>query len=217
MMPSPLLRPAIQILSPEICDGYAKKTNALDSSAGFQMFIPVPPNTSFPTITANATDSARIQSGTSTGIISGISIPDTRKPSLTSWPLICAAANSIPRPTTYDTIISGRTLMNPKKNISQNPIVPPIARLCWYPVFHIPKSSAGIRATITTVITLFRSMLSLIWTPFFATVSGTKRNVSNASKVEWRNSSFPPLLNVGLILSIIFLNTFIVMCIMTFL
>ena len=40
------------------------------------MFIPVPPNTSLPMITANATAIASIQSGTSTGTISGMSIPD---------------------------------------------------------------------------------------------------------------------------------------------
>ena len=65
-------------MSPEICEGYAKKTKARASSAGFQIFIPVPPNTSFPIITANATPTARIQRGTSTGIIIGMSIPETR-------------------------------------------------------------------------------------------------------------------------------------------
>jgi len=77
-IPSPFERPSIQILSPDICEGYAKNTNALERRAGFQIFIPVPPNTSFPTITAKITERARIQRGTSTGIIRGISIPVTR-------------------------------------------------------------------------------------------------------------------------------------------
>ncbi len=68
---------------------------------------------------------------------------------------------------------------------------------------------AGTRAMITMVMVRLRSMLSLMCVPFAETVSGTKRKVSNASKVECRKLSLPPSLNVGLILSTIFLNAFI--------
>ena len=58
--------------------------NARASKAGLKTFMPVPPNTSLPMMTAKAVATATIHSGTSTGITSGISMPLTRKPSLTS-------------------------------------------------------------------------------------------------------------------------------------
>ena len=54
------------------------------------MFIPVPPKTSLPKITENATATAIIQSGISGGTINGINIPVTRYPSFISCPRICA-------------------------------------------------------------------------------------------------------------------------------
>ena len=67
--------------------------------AGFKIFIPVPPKTSLPITTAKTTETASIHKGTSTGIIRGISIPETRYPSLTWWPLEIAKANSTDNPT----------------------------------------------------------------------------------------------------------------------
>ena len=58
--------------------------NARAKRAGLNTFMPVPPNTSLPMITAKAVDTATIHNGASTGIIIGMSMPDTRKPSLTS-------------------------------------------------------------------------------------------------------------------------------------
>ena len=49
--------------------------------------------------TAKTTETASIQSGTSTGIIKGINIPDTKYPSLTECPLEIAKANSTDSPT----------------------------------------------------------------------------------------------------------------------
>ena len=74
--------------------------------------------------------------------------------------------------------------MNPKKNISQKFMLPPIERLCWNPVLYIPKRRAGISARITMVMVLFRSIESLTCTPFLVTWSGTNRKVSKASNVE---------------------------------
>ncbi len=73
-----LASPPVQTVSPDILLGYEKNRNARVRSAGFQMFIPVPPKTSFPMITAKATAIASIHRGTSTGTIRGMSIPDTR-------------------------------------------------------------------------------------------------------------------------------------------
>ena len=61
----------------------AKNRKALAVRAGFKIFIPVPPKTSLPITTAKTTETASIHNGTSTGIIRGISIPETRYPSLT--------------------------------------------------------------------------------------------------------------------------------------
>ncbi len=72
------LRRAIQVWEPDISLGYEKKRNALVSRAGFQMFIPVPPKTSLPKITAKATATASIHRGMSTGTMSGMKKPDTR-------------------------------------------------------------------------------------------------------------------------------------------
>ena len=47
-------------------------------SAGFKIFIPVPPKTSFPITTPNTTETANIHRGKSTGTISGTNIPVTR-------------------------------------------------------------------------------------------------------------------------------------------
>ena len=91
---------AIQTLSPDISDGYAKNRKALAVSAGLRIFIPVPPNTSLPIITAKAVATATIQSGISGGRMSGIIIPVTKKPSFTSCPRTWAKANSMPKPTT---------------------------------------------------------------------------------------------------------------------
>ncbi len=64
--------------SPDICGVKAKNTNARAVSAGLKIFIPVPPNTSLPNITAKATPKATIHSGVLTGIIIGINRPVTR-------------------------------------------------------------------------------------------------------------------------------------------
>ena len=85
--------------------------------------MPVPPKTSLPKTTAKAVPSAIIHSGVPTGITIGINRPETRKPSLTSWPRACAKANSMPRPTTYDTTIIGSTCRNPNQKASQ-PVMP---------------------------------------------------------------------------------------------
>ncbi len=65
-------------ISPLNCLGYAKNKNARAVSATFKMFMPVPPKTSLATTTAKATAKATIQRGTSTGMMSGINMPDTR-------------------------------------------------------------------------------------------------------------------------------------------
>jgi len=70
------------------------------SNAGFNIFIPVPPKTSFPKTTAKNVAMATIHKGMSIGTIIGISIPETKNPSLTSWCFICEKANSVPSPTT---------------------------------------------------------------------------------------------------------------------
>ena len=94
---------AIHTSDPDILLGYEKNRNARARRAGLRKFIPEPPNTSFPNTTAKATARARVHSGVSTGTIRGMSIPETRYPSLTSSLRICAKVNSIPRPTMYDT------------------------------------------------------------------------------------------------------------------
>ena len=63
------------------------------------MFIPVPPNASFPIITANATANANQINGTSGGIINGINAPETKNPSSMACPFLAAYQNSIPKPT----------------------------------------------------------------------------------------------------------------------
>ncbi|MBT9146158.1 MAG: hypothetical protein DDT42_02040 [candidate division WS2 bacterium] len=98
--PSPVDRPEIQTTSPDIFVGYAKNRKALAIKAGFQTFMPVPPNTSLQIITENIVANEIIHKGTSTGEIRGISIPVTRNPSLTSCLRICAKANSTARPET---------------------------------------------------------------------------------------------------------------------
>jgi len=100
--------------------GKQKTKKALAVSAGFKIFIPVPPNTSLPITTANTTDIASIQRGTSTGIIRGINIPETKYPSLTECPLEIAKANSTPSPTAYETIKRGRNFQKPKITFSNN-------------------------------------------------------------------------------------------------
>ena len=92
--------------------------------------MPVPPNTSLPKTTAKAVERATIQSGMSTGMIIGISRPDTKKPSLTSWPRNWANANSMPKPTTYETTIRGSTLRNPNQSEAQNSGCTPCERKC---------------------------------------------------------------------------------------
>ena len=76
--------PVTQTLSPDIHVGYAKNKNALIVKAGFKIFIPVPPNTSFPITTPKITAIDSIHSGISTGTINGTNIPVTRYPSSTS-------------------------------------------------------------------------------------------------------------------------------------
>ncbi len=100
-------------MSPDIFDGYAKNRNARAKSAGFTIFIPVPPNASFPIKTANAVATPSIQRGISTGTIRGISMPVTKNPSLISCPRMYTKINSTPSPTPYETTISGSTLRNP--------------------------------------------------------------------------------------------------------
>ncbi|OQC43177.1 MAG: hypothetical protein BWX61_01308 [Bacteroidetes bacterium ADurb.Bin035] len=81
MTSNPLL--ATHIASPVILAGYAKNKNALVSNAGFRKFIPVPPNTSLPKITAKIVAIASIHNGIVGGTIKAISIPVTKKPSFT--------------------------------------------------------------------------------------------------------------------------------------
>ena len=83
-MPSTLEASETQTLFPDMYVGYAKNAKALAVSAGFKIFIPVPPKASLPISTANATETATIQRGMSTGIIIGINNPVTKYPSLTS-------------------------------------------------------------------------------------------------------------------------------------
>ena len=70
-------------LSPDIHVGYAKNANARAVKAGFSRFIPVPPKTSLPINTAKIVLTATIHKGMSTGMIIGISRPETKKPSFT--------------------------------------------------------------------------------------------------------------------------------------
>jgi len=74
--------------------------------------------------------------------------------------------------------------MKPYQKLAKIPASCPIERLNWYPIFHIPKNSAGKSAITTIIIVLFISILSLICEPFFVTEFGTNKKVSNASKVE---------------------------------
>ena len=60
--------------------------------------MPVPPKTSLAMSTAKAVATATIHSGTSTGMMSGMSMPLTRKPSLMACPFMPAMTNSMPRP-----------------------------------------------------------------------------------------------------------------------
>ena len=91
---------ATHTASPDIFVGYEKKRNARVMSATLKMFIPVPPKISLPITTAKATATASAHSGQPTGMMRGMMIPDTRKPSWISSPFHCAQANSMPRPTT---------------------------------------------------------------------------------------------------------------------
>ena len=65
-------------------EGYAKKAKALAVNAGFKIFIPVPPKTSFPIKTAKMVEIATIHRGMSIGMVIGIKSPETKKPSLTA-------------------------------------------------------------------------------------------------------------------------------------
>ena len=68
-------------------------------NAGFKIFIPVPPNTSFPITTPKTTATESIHNGVSMGTINGTNIPVTKYPSSTSCPLITAKMNSTSNPT----------------------------------------------------------------------------------------------------------------------
>ena len=61
------------------------------------------------------------------------------------------------------------------------------------------------------IIVRFMSLQSRMCAPFCVVVFGTNRNVSNASNVDSRKPSLPPLVNVGLILSTKLRNALIVM------
>ena len=58
--------------------GHSINEGYLVSGMLIPLIMPVPPKTSLATTTAKATAKATIQSGTSTGMIKGISMPDTR-------------------------------------------------------------------------------------------------------------------------------------------
>ncbi len=70
--------PSIHTASPDIHPGYAKNKKARTVRAGFSMFMPVPPKTSLPRITAKAMAMASIHKGVSTGTIRGMSNPVTK-------------------------------------------------------------------------------------------------------------------------------------------
>ena len=53
----------------------------------------------------------------------------------------------------------------------------------WYPMFHIPNSSAGISAITTMIIERFISTASRICEPLLVTVLGVKAKVWKASYV----------------------------------
>ena len=57
-------------------------------------FFPVPPNTSFPTTTPKAIPKATCHKGVEAGKVSAKSMEETKKPSLTSCPLIVANVTS---------------------------------------------------------------------------------------------------------------------------
>ena len=77
-------RPAIQTLSPESCDGYAKYKNARPVNAGFKKFLPVPPKTSLPITIPNVIPMAACHRGKSGGQLKANKIEDTNNPSFIS-------------------------------------------------------------------------------------------------------------------------------------
>ena len=111
----------LHTLSPDIVVGYAKNTKALAVSAGLKTLKPVPPKISFPIIIPNTVASPSIHSGRVGGIIRGISIPVTKKPSFISCPLTTAKRASHAPPTEKTTIYIGKTVKEPAMNISKKP------------------------------------------------------------------------------------------------
>ena len=71
--------PAFHTKSPEILAGYVKNTKARAVSAGFKMFIPVPPNTSLPMTTPKVIPSATCHKGIVAGSVSGKEHPSHQK------------------------------------------------------------------------------------------------------------------------------------------
>ncbi len=129
--PAPLI--AVQTVSPDIFPGYAKNRKALAVNAGFKIFLPVPPNISFPITTPKEIPRATCQRGIVGGSIRGNKRPVTRSPSLILCFLTTANRVSQKNPTTYETKIIGRTMKSPLLNTALRLRGSPDAKLDWYP------------------------------------------------------------------------------------
>jgi hypothetical protein len=69
---------------------------------------------------AKAVETATIHNGMFTGMIKGMSIPDTKTPSFTSCFRTWANANSIPSATTYETTTMGMNRIKPNQKRSNS-------------------------------------------------------------------------------------------------
>ena len=133
--------------------------------------------------TANAVATAIIHNGVSTGTIIGIKMPETRKPSWISSFFTWATANSIPKPTTLQTMILEQYSQKTKnKKVMRNPGSAPVAGYADNRHCTCKKQSGQQSNDDHTVILRFdqynHECVRLIW----KLCSGTNRNVSETFK-----------------------------------
>ena len=88
----------------------------------------MPPKTSFAITIENIVAMATCHSGIFGGIISGISIPVTKKPSFIGCLLIVENTTSTRPPATYDTSTTGSTCFDPTKILSIKLPSAPVAK-----------------------------------------------------------------------------------------
>ena len=119
--------------------GKAKYIKALAVKAGLNIFVPTPPNISFPIIIPKLVPIKTCHKGTSGGIVRGISAQLTKNPSLTSCFLIIAKVSSQIAPATKVAIKIGKTYPKPKIVFASNPRSISMANAFRYPILYAPN------------------------------------------------------------------------------